>query len=327
MNHQMISVIVACYNVEKYLDRCVKSLVNQSYSNLEIILVDDGSTDKTGRICDYWQDQDNRIIAIHKKNGGPSDARNAGIKISHGKWLGFVDGDDYVLPTMYEDLYEHRVERGITVCGYFTEKDGNRVAYKSLDAVIPSEKALDLYLNNELYSCCYRTFTYFGSYPWNKLYDHTLFSMVSYPKGKKYEDMYIIFDLLHQAESICFIPDCEYIYVQNSSSITHETNIIRESYYARLEQKRQLNKYWGRNDSRIDDLIACEFFTMLYYYSLMPKAKRAENETTAKWAWKNLKHYGYFHLPWKIRTKVFFYGHFPAISRIVRDFIKTHLRG
>lgn len=101
MNHQMISVIVACYNVEKYLDRCVKSLVNQSYSNLEIILVDDGSTDKTGRICDYWQDRDPRIIALHKKNGGPSDARNAGIKISHGKWLGFVDGDDYILPTMY----------------------------------------------------------------------------------------------------------------------------------------------------------------------------------------------------------------------------------
>ena len=117
MDGQLISIIVACYNVEKYLDRCIDSIVRQSYSNLEIILVDDGSTDKTGEICDKWVKKDARVKVLHRKNGGPSDARNAGIRGSKGKWLGFVDGDDYILPAMYSELYAHRVEGGIAVCG------------------------------------------------------------------------------------------------------------------------------------------------------------------------------------------------------------------
>ena len=104
MEQQLISIIVAAYNVEKYIDRCIQSLVLQTYPCLEIILVDDGSTDTTGEICDDWARRDKRIIVIHKENGGPSDARNAGIRQASGKWLGFVDGDDYVSATMYERL-------------------------------------------------------------------------------------------------------------------------------------------------------------------------------------------------------------------------------
>ena len=90
MDGQLISIIVACYNVEKYLDRCIDSIVRQSYSNLEIILVDDGSTDKTGEICDKWVKKDARVRVLHRKNGAPSDARNAGIRGSKGKWLGMI---------------------------------------------------------------------------------------------------------------------------------------------------------------------------------------------------------------------------------------------
>lgn len=115
---EMISVIVPVYNMEKYLDRCVESIVNQTYTNLEIFLVDDGSTDRSGEICDQWENKDSRIVSIHKKNGGLSDARNYGIISSHGEYISFIDSDDYIAPDFMEHLYNNRAEKGITICGY-----------------------------------------------------------------------------------------------------------------------------------------------------------------------------------------------------------------
>ena len=102
----LISVIVPIYNIEPYVNRCVESVVKQTYSNLEIILVDDGSEDNSPSICDKWKEKDSRIVVIHKANGGLSDARNAGMKISHGKFYSFVDGDDEISPNMLERLYK-----------------------------------------------------------------------------------------------------------------------------------------------------------------------------------------------------------------------------
>ena len=98
----LISVIVPIYNVEKYLDKCIESIVNQTYKNLEIILVDDESPDNCPEICDKWAERDSRIKVIHKENGGAGSARNAGIEASSGEWIGFVDGDDWIEPNMYE---------------------------------------------------------------------------------------------------------------------------------------------------------------------------------------------------------------------------------
>ena len=106
----MISVIVPVYNVAAYLDRCVKSIVNQTYADLEIILVDDGSPDQCGTMCDNWAMKDKRIKVVHKENGGLSDARNAGIEVASGDYIGFVDSDDWIEPDMYQDLLE-AVER------------------------------------------------------------------------------------------------------------------------------------------------------------------------------------------------------------------------
>ena len=102
---ELISVIVPVYKVEKYLNKCVQSIIQQTYTNLEIILVDDGSPDNCPQMCDEWAKKDSRIVVIHKKNGGLSDARNAGIAVAKGKYIGFVDSDDYIESTMYEDLY------------------------------------------------------------------------------------------------------------------------------------------------------------------------------------------------------------------------------
>ena len=106
MKEPLISIIVPVYKVEKYLNRCVESIVKQTYSNLEIILVDDGSQDQCPVMCDAWMEKDNRIKVVHKKNGGLSDARNAGMKISKGEFIGFVDSDDLIDHNMYQLLYE-----------------------------------------------------------------------------------------------------------------------------------------------------------------------------------------------------------------------------
>ena len=103
---ERISVVVPVYNVEQYLEKCVNSIINQTYKNLEIILVDDGATDKSGKLCDELAKLDNRIMAYHKKNGGLSDARNYGVERATGDYIGFVDGDDYIDAEMYEKLYE-----------------------------------------------------------------------------------------------------------------------------------------------------------------------------------------------------------------------------
>lgn len=114
MEEKLISIIVPVYNVEKYLKECIDSVISQTYKNLEIILVDDGSTDKSGEICDEYSKKDSRIKVIHKENGGLSDARNVALDIAKGEYIGFVDSDDYVEKDMFETLYklaeEHNTE-------------------------------------------------------------------------------------------------------------------------------------------------------------------------------------------------------------------------
>ena len=112
---ELISIIVPVYNVEKYLEKCVDSIINQTYKNIEIILVDDGSKDNSGKICDIIKEKDERIKVIHKQNGGLSDARNAGLKIAKGTYIGFVDSDDYIAEDMYQTLYSLSKEKNADI--------------------------------------------------------------------------------------------------------------------------------------------------------------------------------------------------------------------
>ena len=106
MNKSLISIIIPVYNVEKYLDRCISSVLDQTYQNLQIILVDDGSTDNCSELCEKYKILDARVRVIHKSNGGAADARNMGLQIADGEYIGFVDADDYIAKDMYECLYE-----------------------------------------------------------------------------------------------------------------------------------------------------------------------------------------------------------------------------
>lgn len=127
---EKISIIVPVYNVEDYLDKCIESLTAQSYKNIEIILVDDGSKDKSGQICDEWSKRDERIQVIHKENGGVSSARNKGIAASTGEWLMFIDGDDYCERNMLQRLYESVVKdkSDFAYCSFYTDRNGARKA-------------------------------------------------------------------------------------------------------------------------------------------------------------------------------------------------------
>lgn len=194
---KLLTVIVPVYNVEKYLDTCIKSIINQTYSNLEIILVDDGSKDDSGRICDKYAEKDKRIKVIHKENEGLSEARNLGIKLSKGDYITFVDSDDYIDERMYEilihDLEYYDVD--IATCDYLRVEDYSKKAEISNEVNIYDKKeALCKLLKNEEYK----------DYAWNKVYKKKLFKDIWYPKGRVQEDVAVTYKLIINGNNISY---------------------------------------------------------------------------------------------------------------------------
>ena len=192
----LVSVIVPIYNTEKYLDRCIKSIVNQTYKNLEIILVDDGSTDNCPSICDNWAKIDSRINVIHQKNSGVSAARNAALDLASGEYIGFVDSDDFIEPDMYSLLVQKSVDTdaGCASCGFvFDYIDGrDSVLIKSEDFVLNGEDILKNYIADKLI----RPETA------NKIYKKSLFDNVRFNPDIHYaEDLLINYELLKNAKT------------------------------------------------------------------------------------------------------------------------------
>lgn len=151
-DNKLISIIIPIYNVEKYLERCLESVICQTYRNLEIILINDGSTDNSSKICDKYAKKDHRIIVIHKENGGVSSARNRGIELAKGEYIGFVDSDDYIEPNMYEELYNEAVisDADIVMANYIVKTGKNEKKHfvdKGKD-VLNKEKFYDNLLDN-----------------------------------------------------------------------------------------------------------------------------------------------------------------------------------
>lgn len=212
---EKITVIVPVYRVESYLEKCVDSILNQSYTNLEIILVDDGSPDKCPEICDRYAEKDSRVKVIHQKNGGLSCARNAGIEIATGEYIGFVDSDDYIDSRMYESLYYGLKKSGadIAICGHYVERE-NRLSIETppCDNVkeLTSKAALDWLIED----------VYIKSYAWDKLYRRVFFESIRYPAGRNYEDIAVTYRLFDRAKKIVMIPEYLYYYQMRSTSIS-----------------------------------------------------------------------------------------------------------
>lgn len=218
----LISVIVPVYKVEKYLDRCVESIVDQTYSNLEVILVDDGSPDHCPAMCDAWTEKDSRIKVVHKKNGGLSDARNAGMEVSNGELIGFVDSDDWISPDMYQRLYEtmESDNSDIAACGVeMVWEDGTatRMLTKSGNCVLSKEEAMQALIKE----------SWIKQPVWYKLYKADIIRHIPFPVGKYHEDTFWSYQIIGMAEQVSVIDYVGYYYWQRSGSIMGEAYSLK----------------------------------------------------------------------------------------------------
>ena len=213
----LVSIVVPIYNVQDYLDICVKSLVNQTYKNIEILLVDDGSPDECPRMCDEWKEKDDRIIACHKPNGGLSDARNYGVKESHGEYIAFVDSDDYVheeyIRTMVDVLKRHDAD--LVACGRAHVDDQGNISFqhgKEREVEFTKEEALkDFFIPQ----------TKMHVTAWNKLYKRKFFTEnhIEYPVGKLYEDSLTTYKFYLNSEKMAYVDEPLYYYRHREGSI------------------------------------------------------------------------------------------------------------
>lgn len=237
---KLISVVVAVYNVESYIVDCINSLLDQSYDNLEIILVDDGSTDSSSSICDTYGKKYERVKVIHKKNGGLSSARNTGIIHAKGELIGFVDGDDTVGKEMYEKLYRNllKTKSDISVCGrYYVYNDLRKVVrYKE-------ERGIRIMNSKEAIKRM-NSFSSFDMAAWDKLYKITLFDNIRFPVGKLSEDYFIMYKLFLKANKICYTPEPLYNYMQRQNSISHRKKINFDFIEAANQQMTEVEKIY-----------------------------------------------------------------------------------
>lgn len=232
----MISIIVPIYNVEQYLSKCVDSVLSQSYKDMEIILVDDGSTDNCPSLCDEYAKKDNRITVIHKKNGGLSDARNAGMKKAHGEWIFFLDSDDWINDKALETLYFFAVEKDCDIVqGNFYYAYNDHLLYRcesreeqSKHILNRNEAMKELIINQRV-----------KNFAWGKLYKSSFIKTIDFPVGRFYEDSYWQHLIFHKIDKYGIVDVPIYFYRQREDSIsgkpTDRYNDLIEGYRYRLE--------------------------------------------------------------------------------------------
>lgn len=230
---ELISVIVPIYNVERYLEKCIDSIIAQTYWNLEIILCDDGSTDGCGTICDRYAGLDSRIQVIHKPNGGLSDARNAGIESARGSWYVFIDSDDFIAPDTIERMYTAAIntDSQIAVCNIIRIYDdgGTESFYRPAteQTLLAGESRFETLKQP---SAC------------NKLFRADLLEGVRFPKGKFYEDTFVYHVLAHRAGSIVLTGHDGYFYLSRQESILGQPKFT-DRYFDRIEAVYERTKY------------------------------------------------------------------------------------
>jgi len=229
----LISIIVPIYKVEKYLCRCIDSILAQTFTDFECILIDDGSPDNCPEICDGYAAKDSRIVVIHQKNAGESAARNAGLDVAKGEWIGFVDGDDFCDHNMFQVLYENAIKYNsyVSICGHKIVTDNEEIKpaninynYNYKPRILNREKAiLGIFLQG---------YGYFGGYSWNKLvksdlffktklrYDTTIFYML---------DVLLFYELFKHIDKAVYFPVPCYNYVCNPQSVTNQFGLTEKS--------------------------------------------------------------------------------------------------
>lgn len=250
MNKAKLSVIVPVYNVEKYIHRCIDSIISQTYADMEIILVDDGSTDKSGKICEEYKQKDNRVVVLHKENGGQSTARNVALDIAKGDYLAFVDSDDYIEKDMFSAMMSEFAisDVDIVVCGYkvINERSGTEEVMADATGLYPGYViARDILVDK-----------FPKSFAWNKLFKKHLFDNIRFPENRIYEDIAVSYKLFDLAGTVKIIKPTYYHYFigrpGNTTSELSSSKAIKSYYNAFLNCYEQYN--FIKSNSKYDDL-------------------------------------------------------------------------
>lgn len=263
---EKISIVVPIYNVEKYLKKCIESIINQTYKNLEIILVNDGSTDNSYKICEEYAGRDKRIKVINKENGGLSDARNAGLRVATGEYISFIDSDDYIELDMIYNLYQGIMKNNadICCCGKVLEYDKNDVYVNNTsEFCVDNVEALKKMLigDNIDNSAC------------DKLFKIDLFKEIKFPINRYFEDIATVYKLFIKAKKIVHIKNLGYHYVIRKNSISTEkfSNKQFDALFFTKEMTENIVKLYP------ELMQEANAFLFLEYITTMRKIKRSEN--------------------------------------------------
>lgn len=320
----MISVIVPVYKVESYLDDCVKSILAQSYTDFELILVDDGSPDRCPAMCDDWAEKDGRIRVIHKENGGLSSARNAGLDVMRGEYLTFIDSDDYVRSDYLEKLYNALIEHSadVSVCGFVLGKAEGEYESKAPTVCTGKEACLAIYSENSvtmsMISACM------------KLYKSRLFENLRFPLGKLHEDQFVTYRAFYPCEKVVRVYEPLYYYRDSAVSITRSRfKIARYDNILALEEA--MSFYESNGDEELYEAAKATRQVIIALYRFGAKkagiAKQVPKEYRMSFfkAWRTLENYfsndsfefemSVFH-PRLVRLRAY-------IRRLFRPFIRS----
>lgn len=273
----LISVIVTAYNIEEYIARGVRSICGQTYQKLEIIVVDDGSTDMTGKICDELAAEDARVQVIHKKNGGPADARNVGTAQSTGRYIGYVDGDDWIDPDMYETMLGALLEQqaDIAVCRY-------RQVYKDHTEDVSVDRAV-LFEGQEALQCYVEEREEYAiqNAAWNKLYKREILEGASFPVGKWYEDIMFATSALARAKRCIYLDTAHYNYIIDREGSIMNTQINPRTFTDQVPayyEKTRFLQELGRQDlARIHDYFF--YKRLLLFYAQLYNGAQGQQAT------------------------------------------------
>ena len=277
--NNLISIIVPVYNVERYINTCINSIINQSYRNIEILLINDGSKDLSGEICDKWAKKDSRIKVFHKENGGLSDARNFGINKCNGEYLIFIDSDDFINKDMVKKLLKlsQENEADIVQCEFLKFKNENEIKEsndKNKVQVFKNIEAIENHYKEEL-----KISTVVS---WSKLYKKYLFNDIRFPKGKLHEDEFTTYKLLYKANKVLYTNEKLYYYRETPNSIMNSKYNIRRLDLLEALNERLLFFKKINNDNLYNIALNNYYSILIFAYNSYKKFNKEDKETLNK---------------------------------------------
>ncbi len=307
MSHDLISMIVPIYNIEDCLPRCIESLMAQTYENIEILLINDGSPDNSGAVCEAYAQKDSRIKYYSKPNGGLSSARNYGLDKAQGEYICFVDGDDFMDKRMVEVLYReiqtHHVK--LSACGFLVYHDGDELKEPIFDPeqteIFNTEEAINHLFTKEKYA----------NYAWNKMYHRSLFDDLRFPVGRKMEDLGTMYRLMGQCEAVTYNPVKLCNYYQRGTSILHnrDKKFYEDKFFLTYERYEYLKQ-------RFPNMLRNELFMMVIIMDAYPHMdKGSEQEKLAEKLMKQFPSSHRKHFPPRYQKRYRYYRISKALYR------------